>query len=234
MTQRIVGISAHAIQEDVEKGLKIGMDDFRPKPITFKVLSDLIECDKQIEMSRRLDEIEQREALAKNDADDGGNKENPKGSLPKTKHVINGRACTLLMISPRSEEEHTKLMQSVIKNSGLKMQVKERSGKSLAKMVRGSALIPACCKSDNCKLRSSSNDEKCRRMCVSKDILYGEKCKLCSKCESCSKYKSCLKRPDTSANYVKSVNYVRFFRFFRFTYDMAGYIGCCYIALCNS
>jgi len=128
MTQRIVGISAHATQEDVEKGLKIGMDDFRPKPITFKVLSDLIECDKQIEMSRRLDEIERREALIKN-ADKAVNGEEIKN--PKKKHVIDGRACTLLMISPRSEEEHTKLMQELIKNSGWQTTTASSEGEAL-------------------------------------------------------------------------------------------------------
>jgi len=115
MMQRIVGISAHGTQEDVEKGLKIGMDDFRPKPITFKVLSDLMACDKQIEMSHRLDEIERRETLIKN-GDEGTN--NEEVETPKKKHVIDGRACTLLMISPRSEEEHTKRMQELIKKSG--------------------------------------------------------------------------------------------------------------------
>mmetsp|Transcript_17560 Transcript_17560/g.40465 ORF Transcript_17560/g.40465 Transcript_17560/m.40465 type:complete len:851 (-) Transcript_17560:41-2593(-) len=114
VTQRIVGISAHGKQEDVEKGLKIGMDDFRPKPITFKVISELIDCDKQREMSRRLDEIERREALITN-SDNGSLEEIEKN---RKKHVIDGRACTLLMISPRSEQEHTKLMQKLIKNSG--------------------------------------------------------------------------------------------------------------------
>jgi len=116
MTQRIVGISAHASQEDVEKGLKIGMDDFRPKPISFKVLSDLIECDKQIDMSRRLDEIERREALSKNA--NKGEDDDAAINKPRKKHEIDGRACTLLMISPRSEKEHTKRMQQLIKSSG--------------------------------------------------------------------------------------------------------------------
>jgi len=115
MTQRIVGISAHATQEDVEKGLKIGMDDYRPKPITFKVLSDLIKCDKQRDMSRRLDEIERRDALIKNVDKDSNDEEIKK---PEKLHIIDGRACTLLMISPKSEDEHTKIMQKLIKNSG--------------------------------------------------------------------------------------------------------------------
>lgn len=113
ITQRIVGISAHATKEDVERGLKIGMDDYRSKPIGLKVLSDLIECDKQKDVSRFLDEFEKREALIKSEG-----KAPAEVKKPRKKHVIDGRACTLLMISPRSEEEHTKQMQDVIKNSG--------------------------------------------------------------------------------------------------------------------
>ena len=122
ITQRIVGISAHSKQEDVEKGLKVGMDDFRPKPITSKVISGLIECDNQVKMSRRLDEIERRESLI-NNTDKA--KTSEEVELPKKKHVIDGRACTLLMISPKSEEEHTKQMLELIKNSGWQITIAE-------------------------------------------------------------------------------------------------------------
>lgn len=128
MTQRIVGISAHASQEDVEMGLKIGMDDFRSKPVTVKVLSDLIECDKQIEMSRRLDEIEIRDAFITNEVKSGNDDGIKK---PRKKHIIDGRACTLLMISPRSEEEHTKLMQDLIKSSGWQTTTASTEGEAL-------------------------------------------------------------------------------------------------------
>jgi len=115
ITQRLIGISAHASQEDVERGLKLGMDDYRAKPITVKVLADLLQSDKQIVMSRNLDEIEKREALFKSGGD--GNKGNA-NKKRKRKHAIDGRACTLLMISPTSEQEQTKLMQETIKESG--------------------------------------------------------------------------------------------------------------------
>jgi len=42
--QRIVGISAHVTHRDIDKGLEVGMDDFRPKPITIKTLQELDEC----------------------------------------------------------------------------------------------------------------------------------------------------------------------------------------------
>ena len=39
--QYIVGISAHAGKKDADQGFKVGMDDFRPKPVTYKELTDL-------------------------------------------------------------------------------------------------------------------------------------------------------------------------------------------------
>lgn len=39
--QYIVGISAHASEKDMEQGLRIGMDKFRFKPVSFKDLTDL-------------------------------------------------------------------------------------------------------------------------------------------------------------------------------------------------
>ncbi|KAL3907827.1 MAG: hypothetical protein SGARI_003350 [Bacillariaceae sp.] len=87
ISQRIVGISAHATSGDIEKGLKLGMDDYKNKPVTFKILSELINCDKQIEISSQLDEIEKREALARNANADS---EKPKKSKQNVSQ-INGR-----------------------------------------------------------------------------------------------------------------------------------------------
>lgn len=44
--QYIVGISAHVSGKDVDKGLEIGMDDFRSKPFTMKILQELDESPK--------------------------------------------------------------------------------------------------------------------------------------------------------------------------------------------
>lgn len=54
-SQHIVGISAHANSNDVEKGLKAGMNDFRCKPITIRVLTDIHESDAVIAMCQQLD-----------------------------------------------------------------------------------------------------------------------------------------------------------------------------------
>jgi CheY-like chemotaxis protein len=58
LSQRILGISAHASEADVKKGLQLGMNEYMPKPVTFKQLSELIATDDQIAMSKRLDQIE--------------------------------------------------------------------------------------------------------------------------------------------------------------------------------
>ena len=55
--QYIIGISAHASEKDVEKGLQLGMDDFKPKPVTYKQLSDLQKSKELKVVSDRLDEI---------------------------------------------------------------------------------------------------------------------------------------------------------------------------------
>ena len=51
--QYIVGISAHVSHKDIEKGLEIGMNDFKPKPITMKTLQTLDES-KEMEQVRAM------------------------------------------------------------------------------------------------------------------------------------------------------------------------------------
>jgi CheY-like chemotaxis protein len=111
ISQRIVGMSAHATPGDVEKGLKVGMDDFRNKPVTFKSLSELIQCEQQKEMSNRLDEMELREASMRN-------LENRNKQNSATPSLIDGRPCTCLIIAPKREEEHIKLLEETIKSWG--------------------------------------------------------------------------------------------------------------------
>jgi CheY-like chemotaxis protein len=57
-THRIIGISAHASESDVEKGLNVGMDEFKRKPVTSKQLSEMQETAEQVLVSKRLDDIE--------------------------------------------------------------------------------------------------------------------------------------------------------------------------------
>ena len=55
--QYIVGISAHASKVDVERGIKIGMNDFKPKPITMKDLEEIVACQEYQFVSSRLNTL---------------------------------------------------------------------------------------------------------------------------------------------------------------------------------
>ena len=56
--QYIVGISAHASEKDVEQGIKVGMDEFRPKPVTYKELTNLKNGTEFNRVSVELDNLE--------------------------------------------------------------------------------------------------------------------------------------------------------------------------------
>jgi CheY-like chemotaxis protein len=114
-SQRIVGISAHASDADVNKGLTVGMNDYKPKPVTFKVLSELVKCEEQVEVSKQLDEIERRESVTRGLEGDKGNDPNKRS---KSSPTINGRLCACLVVAGTSESEQLKLMQDVIKKAG--------------------------------------------------------------------------------------------------------------------
>lgn len=54
--QHIIGISAHASQRDVEKGLEVGMNEFLPKPLRLAALRDVVSSDAVSRASRALDD----------------------------------------------------------------------------------------------------------------------------------------------------------------------------------
>ncbi|KAG7346291.1 response regulator receiver domain containing protein [Nitzschia inconspicua] len=123
--QRIVGISAHATAGDIERGKSVGLDDYRNKPVTVKVLSELINCEGQVEMSNRLDEIERREENVRSTAHSESmvSEGSPMASL------VNGRPCACLLVAPISE--HIKSMQDLIKSSGWQSTVVGTEGEVL-------------------------------------------------------------------------------------------------------
>lgn len=55
--QHIIGISAHASENDVAKGREIGMDDYKPKPVTYNQLAELEKSEELKVVGERLDEI---------------------------------------------------------------------------------------------------------------------------------------------------------------------------------
>jgi CheY-like chemotaxis protein/signal transduction histidine kinase len=64
-SQYIVGISAHASEKDVEQGLKVGMNDFRPKPVTYTQLMNLRSGQEFTRVSFELDNLEEEIASLK-------------------------------------------------------------------------------------------------------------------------------------------------------------------------
>ena len=55
--QYIVGISAHANDSDIERGMKVGMNDYRAKPLTMKHLEEILEGQEYQYVTTRLDSI---------------------------------------------------------------------------------------------------------------------------------------------------------------------------------
>lgn len=55
--QYVVGISAHAADNDITKGLEIGMNDFKPKPVTIKTLTEIHEGTELVQVRATLDEL---------------------------------------------------------------------------------------------------------------------------------------------------------------------------------
>jgi len=63
--QYIVGISAHASDKDIEAGLKVGMDEFRSKPVSFADLTELKDCKQFKRLSEELQTLQQNPCSAK-------------------------------------------------------------------------------------------------------------------------------------------------------------------------
>lgn len=57
LRQYIVGISAHCSQKDVDKGMEVGMNGFRSKPITMKILQELDESSDMELVRQQLDKM---------------------------------------------------------------------------------------------------------------------------------------------------------------------------------
>jgi len=55
--QYIVGMSAHANNADIERGMKVGMNDYREKPVTMKNIEEILEGQEYQYVTKRLDSI---------------------------------------------------------------------------------------------------------------------------------------------------------------------------------
>jgi len=58
--QHIIGISAHADNKDAERGLKVGMNNYMPKPISLKQLQEQVKCQDLIKATKELDKLATR------------------------------------------------------------------------------------------------------------------------------------------------------------------------------
>lgn len=68
LRQYIIGMSAHASDKDVQRGLKAGMDSYKPKPLTYQGLKDLVDaCEKNQQnlISNTLDRIDKNPLSSK-------------------------------------------------------------------------------------------------------------------------------------------------------------------------
>ena len=89
--QYIVGMSAHAHDADIERGMKVGMNDYREKPVKMKHIQEILEGQEYQYVTTRLDNIaahleeeEKKEDTAKkhkNEASENGKTEEPKESV---------------------------------------------------------------------------------------------------------------------------------------------------------
>jgi len=55
--QYIVGVSAHANAADIERGMKVGMNDYRAKPLTMRHIEEILEGQEYQYVTTRLDSI---------------------------------------------------------------------------------------------------------------------------------------------------------------------------------
>ncbi|KAL3943031.1 MAG: hypothetical protein SGBAC_002890 [Bacillariaceae sp.] len=110
-TQRIVGISGHATESDVERGRTIGMDDFMPKPITTKHLTDLLATDDQIATCKRLDSIASK--ALEDIQEQPTRKRQKRSSEPES-----GAQRNCLILARSSAAMHTEMTEKAIQDCG--------------------------------------------------------------------------------------------------------------------
>ena len=130
--QYIIGISAHANEKDILKGIEVGMDDFKPKPVTYKQLADLHKSKELEAISDRLDEIYAAGTMMVDEngetADNGADLEKKKSS--NTSEVDNKRKLVeatssntsihFALIAVEKETAETKMVQKAAKDKGWK------------------------------------------------------------------------------------------------------------------
>lgn len=124
-TQRIIGISAHACKADIDKGIQLGMNGYKDKPVTLKDLEALIGTDEQQTVPKILDKIQEHEISSLNasiafnygDLDDEG--EHPT-CMDASERVQRATSSSLacLLLTPVATDAHDKRVQEAIREVG--------------------------------------------------------------------------------------------------------------------
>lgn len=124
--QYIIGISAHAGENDIAKGMEVGMDDFKPKPVTYKQLGDLDRSEELRVVGDKLDEIASAGALMK-DTSGGSGVAGESGAVDTATHFC--------LVASESDTPDSSLVEAVALTKGWKV-VKVRDGDDVLRLLK--------------------------------------------------------------------------------------------------
>lgn len=137
-SQRIIGISAHASDSDIEKGLSVGMDAYKPKPVTLKHLSELERTEEQMMACKRLDEIERHGLVSscgqlEQAGEDEKARKKAKLSHTRLSALPNGKNRRILsgLILTPTVTSHMQLVGETMKSNGWQSAVAQNNNEAL-------------------------------------------------------------------------------------------------------
>jgi CheY-like chemotaxis protein len=121
--QRIIGISAHANEKDIAKGREVGMDDFKPKPVTYKQIEEMQESEELKIVGAQLDEIAAQGAVMDSEEDEKvAPSETPRQSAAKLDADQTEKSTTtsthVCLIAAESGSSDTMIAEKVAKKKG--------------------------------------------------------------------------------------------------------------------
>lgn len=140
--QYIIGISAHAGENDISKGMEVGMDDFKPKPVTYKQLEDLEKSEEVRRVGAKLDEIasagtSMKDMIGRN----GINGTAPDSNDPSSTDFVTDQSSTantaihFCLIASETDTVDSSLVESVADSKGW-MVVKVHDGESALRLLK--------------------------------------------------------------------------------------------------
>jgi CheY-like chemotaxis protein/GAF domain-containing protein len=119
-TQYIVGMSAHASEKDVDQGLKIGMNEFRAKPVTYNQLTELRNGQEFQRTSMELDTLgHEIECLKRRKTETDSDQRSSESSNRKFCLVVEGGTVLSKLANLASETIGWKIVAVTDKDSAL-------------------------------------------------------------------------------------------------------------------